>query len=113
MDPTVIQMRQTVSDDASGEDDWIVYDYFDVTIEYECNGDVLSLSDATNTTYYEYQIDSGAVTWDANVAQTVSGCNIDYTHEIWDETLQSWEPLLAADYEWLSADPASGSFDID
>ena len=106
-------MRQTVSDDASGEDDWIVYDYFDVTIEYECNGDVLSLSDATNTTYYEYQIDSGAVTWDANVAQTISGCNIDYTHEIWDETLQSWEPLLAADYEWLSADPASGSFDID
>ena len=47
-------MRQTISDEASGEDDWIVYDYFDVTIQYECNTDVLSLADSTNTTYYEY-----------------------------------------------------------
>ena len=43
IDPTVIKMRQTVSDPASGEEDNMVSDEFDVTIKYECYDDVLTL----------------------------------------------------------------------
>ena len=43
IDPTVFMMRQTVSDPASGEEDNMVIDDFDITIKYECYDDVLSL----------------------------------------------------------------------
>ena len=40
-------MRQSISDPASNEDENIIYDYFDITLKYECDDDVLSLSGPT------------------------------------------------------------------
>ena len=111
IDPTVFQMRQTVADDNSDEDEWKIYDYFEVTLKYECDDDVLSLS--SDIGYQEYQIDSGSVNFPANVAQTISGCQIDELHEVWDDDLQSWVDLTALTYTWLVADPADGAFDVD
>ena len=37
-------MRQTVSDPNSGEENNIVIDTFDVTLKYECDDDVLTLT---------------------------------------------------------------------
>ena len=46
IDPTVYPMRQTIADDNSNEDEWKIYDYFDVTLKYQCDDDVLSLTAA-------------------------------------------------------------------
>jgi hypothetical protein len=47
-DPTVYRMRQTVEDQNSNESESKIYDYFDVTLKYECDDDVLSLTGPTD-----------------------------------------------------------------
>jgi hypothetical protein len=68
IDPTVIKMRQTVSDPASGEEDNMVSDEFDVTLKYECYDDVLTLdkplpSSAWNSTEIAAQNGLTAADW--------------------------------------------------
>ena len=61
----------------------------------------------------EYDINSGSTqNYAANVAQTISGCLIEETHEIWDDNLQSWVPMVQGTFTWLVADPADGAFDV-
>ena len=83
--PTVYKMRQTVADPNSNEEEWKIYDYFDVELKYECDDDVLSLTGPTDISTQEYQIGSGLQNYAANIAQTVTGCLIVEDHEIWDE----------------------------
>ena len=47
-DPTVYRMRQTVEDLNSGELESKIVDEFDVTLKYECDDDVLSLTGPTD-----------------------------------------------------------------
>ena len=116
IDPTVFQMRQTAEDQNSDEEDAKIYDYFEVTLKYECDDDILSLSGPTAQNDYgfqEYQIGTGSVNFPANIQQSISGCQIEEVHEIWDENLQSWVPMTQASYAWLAGEPADGAFDID
>ena len=115
MEPSVFQLRLTLSDPDSGTDENQLLDNFDLTIMYECDDDILSLSGPTAANdwgYQEYQIDSGDKLFAANIAQSVSLCTIEAVHEVWDSTLQSWVPLVKTDYDWLKADPADGAFTV-
>ena len=105
-------MRHSVEDQNSNTDSKIIYDYFDVTLKYQCDDDILSLTGPTDIAMREYQLGSGSVNYAANVAQTISGCLIEETHEIYDDNLQSWVAMTQSAYTWLVADPVDGAFDV-
>ena len=57
-------MRQTVADPESNEEEWKIYDNFDITLKYECDDDILTLGTSspyspTDIPFQEYQIGSG------------------------------------------------------
>ena len=110
--PTVYQMRQTVEDPNSNESESKIFDNFDVTLKYECDDDVLTLTGPGDIPTQEYQLDSGVQTYAANIAQSVAGCLIVEDHEIWDEQLQSWVAMTTTDFTWLDSAPADGAFDV-
>ena len=65
IDPTVFEMRQSVTDENSNEDSNQLYDYFEVTLKYQCDDDVLSLTHDIG--FLEYQIGTGAQNFPANI----------------------------------------------
>ena len=65
--PTVFQMRQTAEDQNSDEEDAKIYDYFEVTLKYECDDDVLSLNNPSDIGFQEYQIGTGSLNFPANI----------------------------------------------
>lgn len=81
--PSVFQLRMKVQDGYSTTATATVYDYFNVEIKYQCDDDVITLS--SDITMYVYSTSSGvASTINANFAQTISGCAINYKAEVYD-----------------------------
>jgi hypothetical protein len=63
-----------------------IYDYFDITIKYECDDDVVSLT--SDIGLVVYSTSSGAAQdVNANFAQTISGCAMIYKCEVYDGTI--------------------------
>ena len=87
IDPTVFKLRLFVTDPDSHTTNNIIYDEFDVTLKYECDDDILTLGSPTDYNLREYQLDSGSHTITENVDQTIVGCTILSTAEVFDDDL--------------------------
>ena len=76
-------MRQTIADDNSNEDEWKIYDYFDVTLKYECDDD--ALTKGTDIGAWVYVLGGAESTKKHIPTQSVSSCALTMACEIWDE----------------------------
>ena len=103
-----------VSDPNSSATNATIYDYWDLTIIYECDTDVLSVG--SEKTLYVYQTGSGDESIIENVSQTVAGCKILYTAHIYQEGFTSNTGLNKIDAnttaKWVSLPPAAGYADL-
>ena len=68
LEPITYAMRWKAVDDTSFNPQNVTYDYFDITIKYECFDDVLSLTGPTDIPFQEYQIGQGSTNFPANIA---------------------------------------------
>ena len=100
-EPVTYNLRWKAEDSTSEMDEAIVYDYFDVKIQYGCVADTVTLtnSGAGRDSQFEYQI--GATTGNNFAATTTHGyassdCPITMDCEYYNEDSQSWETYTDA-----------------
>jgi len=93
-----------------------IYDYFDITIKYECDDDVVSLT--SDIGLVVYSTSSGAAQdVNANFAQTISGCAMIYKCEVYDGTITGGVTALnqistATTSSWIEVPTGGGTGDL-
>jgi hypothetical protein len=65
----------------------IIYDYFDITIKYQCDDDVVSLTSDIGLQVYSTNPGTATKVVAANFAQTIATCAMIYKCEVYDGTI--------------------------
>ena len=82
------------------------YDYFSVTLTYECDADYLTLG--TEIGQWVYQLDAAADTKDYQPTSAVSGCAYTMACEQWDTTDFIWTDVTSTDPPFNYCDTTNG-----